>query len=61
METFEDFYRLLLILYCRGIEVRDVLGAQMMGHSIALHESTYFQAMQQRDAATIAARLRGES
>lgn len=28
MGTFEDFYRLLLVLYCKGIEVGDVLGAQ---------------------------------
>ena len=42
-------------------EVGDVLGAQLMGHSIALHQSTYFQAMQQRDAVEVAARLRGVS
>lgn len=41
-----------------GGQVGDVLGAQMMGHSIALHQSTYFQAMQQRDAAVVAERLR---
>jgi len=44
-----------------GGEVGDVLGAQMMGHSIALHQNTYFQAMQKRDAAAVAARLRRAS
>lgn len=39
-------------------EVGDVLGANLMGHSIALHQSTYFQAMQQRDATAIALRIR---